>query len=279
MNIRYTRKNGSIAIGAVVATSCGLVAAIALVVANDPTLVLDAVARVGWGIAAIVAIRVVIMGLTGVAWGRLVRPLTQQGFGVFVFLRWVREAINVLLPVASFGGDLIGTRLLTFWGVAGGLAGASILVDLLIQAFAQFLFTVAGFGLLVAGGRGGTMVQWLATGLLIAAAALGGFYVAQRFGLFDLIERGMLVVARWLKASFGSELRLHHNLQRIHANRTAMLGSIFVHLAAWFLGVAEIWIALACMGAEPTFAQALVLESLGQAIRDAAFPVPGALGV
>jgi hypothetical protein len=51
-------------------------------------------------------------------------------------LQWVREAIKVLLPVAQVGGDLIGGRLLSFRSVSGNLAGASILVDLLIQIIA-----------------------------------------------------------------------------------------------------------------------------------------------
>ncbi|WP_296650180.1 lysylphosphatidylglycerol synthase domain-containing protein [Paraburkholderia sp.] len=278
MKIPYLRTNGGAAIGAIVATSCGLLAAVALVVSHDVTLVLGAVTRAGWSIAAIVAIRAVIVVFIGVAWGRVVRPLSRQRYGVFVLLRWIREAINVLLPVVSVGGDLIGARLLTFWGVAGGLAGASILVDLLVQAFAQFLFTVAGFGLLVAGGRGGALIEWLSTGLAVAAAALIGFYLAQRFWLFALIERGLLAAARWLKMSFG-ELGLHDNLQRIHANRAALLSAVFVHLTAWFIGVTEIWVALTYMGAKPTLTEAMVLESLGQAVRDAAFPVPGAYGV
>ncbi|MFC5430469.1 hypothetical protein ACFPTO_16910 [Paraburkholderia denitrificans] len=158
--------------------------------------------------------------------------------------------------------NLIGARLLTFWGVAAGLAGASILVDLLIQAFAQFLFTIAGFGLLVAGGRGGALIEWLSTGLVVAAAALIGFYLAQRFWLLALLERGLLAAARWLKMSFG-KLGLHDNLQRIHANRTALLSAVFAHLTAWFIGVTEIWITLTCMEAKPTLTEAMVLESLG----------------
>ena len=52
-------------------------------------------------------------------------------------LRFVREGINVLLPVASVGGDVVGGRLLTFWGVSGALAAASILVDMLFQVGTQ----------------------------------------------------------------------------------------------------------------------------------------------
>ena len=38
-----------------------------------------------------------------------------------MLLRLVREGINVLLPVASVGGDVVGGRLLTFWGATGAL--------------------------------------------------------------------------------------------------------------------------------------------------------------
>ena len=54
-----------------------------------------------------------------------------------ISLRFVREGVNVLLPVASVGGEVVGGRLLTFWGVAGSLAAASLLADMLIQVATQ----------------------------------------------------------------------------------------------------------------------------------------------
>jgi uncharacterized membrane protein YbhN (UPF0104 family) len=59
--------------------------------------------------------------------------------------------------------------------------------------------------------------------------------------------------------------------------RLATAGGL--HLVAWGFGVGEIWVGLAAMGQSPSLMQALVLESLGQAVRSAAFPVPGALGI
>jgi putative membrane protein len=51
------------------------------------------------------------------------------------------------------------------------------------------------------------------------------------------------------------------------------------HLASWIVGAGEVWLALYFLGHPIGIGQALLLESLGQAVRTAAFVVPGALGV
>ena len=94
-------------------------------------------------------VRVSAILLCGLAWGCVVQGLAGLGqarTGAFVLLRLVREGINVLLPVASVGGDVVGGRLLTFWGVAGPLAAASILADMLFQVGTQALFALLGAG-------------------------------------------------------------------------------------------------------------------------------------
>ena len=55
--------------------------------------------------------------------------------------------------------------------------------------------------------------------------------------------------------------------------------SVALHAVAWGLGAAEIWIVLACIGVEVSLTEVLVLESLSQAIKSAAFAVPSGLGV
>jgi uncharacterized membrane protein YbhN (UPF0104 family) len=50
-------------------------------------------------------------------------------------------------------------------------------------------------------------------------------------------------------------------------------------LLAWVLGAGEVWLALYFLGHPVTVSNALILESLGQAIKAAAFAIPGALGV
>jgi hypothetical protein len=79
-------------------------------------------------------------------------------------LRWIREAIDVLLPVASIGGSLASARLLTFWRVSVAMALAGVFADVFLQTVAQALFASAG-ALLLAGMVGlGTLLPQLFLG-------------------------------------------------------------------------------------------------------------------
>ncbi|MFX6269937.1 lysylphosphatidylglycerol synthase domain-containing protein, partial [Acinetobacter baumannii] len=82
-----------------------------------------------------------------------------------ISLRFVREGINTLLPVAQVGGDLIGARLLTRRGTPGGMAGASMFVDLMTQAVTQLVFTVAGLLLLMQITGDGPLVRTVSGGV------------------------------------------------------------------------------------------------------------------
>src|SRR4030095_12767702 len=93
-----------------------------------------------------------------------------------VLVRFIREAANALLPLMQVGGDLIGARLIMFGGVAGPLAAASIIVDILIQAVTQFLFACLGVAVLVALGVGDGMARTIAGALAVAGILLAGFY-------------------------------------------------------------------------------------------------------
>lgn len=240
---------------------------------HDVTQVLDLLEKMGWGLAAIIAVRAAILVLCGQGWAELLRSFQPPPQRIFIGLRFLREAINVLLPVAQVGGDLIGGRLLTFWRVPGGLAGASILVDVLLQASTQLLFVMLGMAALLGMSRNAAPTAWAELALPAMGLGLGGFYLVQRSGLFRLVER------LFKRAGFGGDLHLDKGLQAIYRHRAAVWRSLCWHLAAWLLGMAEIWIGLACLGHPVGLVEVLILESLGQAVRSAAFPVPGALGL
>jgi hypothetical protein len=84
---------------------------------------------------------------------------------------------------------------------------------------------------------------------------------------------------RWPAAAPGSGIRLHGSLQAIYADRPAIAAAFSLHELAWLLGALETWIALRLMGMPVNAAAALILESLSQALRAAAFPVPSGLGI
>jgi len=259
---------------------CGLAVVLWLLYQNDYRAVLRTMADVGGGLAVVVLVRGVTLAACGLAWWCLLRGLAAVRVPIVMGLRTVGEAVNVLLPVAAVGGDIVRARLLNFSGVAGGVAAASVLVDLLLQAAAQALFALIGIALLMQVAGGTELASWAARGVGIAALALGGFYAAQRFGGARLIERGFDALARrWPATAPGSGIRLHGSLQAIYADRPAIAAAFSLHELAWLLGALETWIALRLMGMPVNAPAALILESLSQALRAAAFPVPSGLGV
>ncbi len=234
----------------------------------------------GWAIPATVVLHIAQLWLSAAAW-----RLAVGKAAVTLRIRWIRESVNSLLPVAQLGGNLVGIRLLMQRGISGALAGAGTTLDLTIEAMTQFLFTVAGIAAIGAIGLDddqalGGWGAWLDGGLALMAVGLVGFVVAQRAGLMRLVEYLALALGRFFPGFSVESVRgLHAELMRLQRNRGALLRATCLHLFAWSLGVAETWLALVAMGIETSPAQALVIESLGMAVRSAGFAVPGALGI
>jgi putative membrane protein len=227
----------------------------------------------------VVMVRAVTVVVAGVGWWLLFPPKMRPQLGTCVLLRFVREGVNVLLPVAQVGGDLVGAGLLTLYAVPGALAAASVIVDVLIQAATQFLFAIVGLLTLVALGADQTLAQSAAIGIAIAVLMLAGFYLAQRRGgqrvLRSVVNR-LTGDREW--RVLGTIDAVYHNLAMIYAARSSLIASCVVHLAGWVVGAAEVWIVFAFMGHPVSIGEALVIESLLHAVRGAAFAIPGALG-
>jgi putative membrane protein len=182
--------------------------------------------------------------------------------------------------VAQVGGDFMGARLLTLWRVDSGLAGASVLVDLMIQTATLVVFSLVGLALLAMLGGYSELILWIALGLLVLSLAVAGFFLVHRAGGFLALERALLRLAEkpgW--AMLGGIANLDRGLTAIHARREAIAVATLVHLLVWFIGALEIWIALAYMGHPVGYMEALAIESLGHAVRAAGFLVPGGIGV
>ena len=141
-----------------------------------------AVASVGWGAALVVLARAIGVSGAGIGWGFLVVGAAIRRPRLFVGLRFIREGINCLFPVAQVGGDLIGARLLTFFGVAGGLAFASVFVDIFVQVATLLIFVLAGVGILLAVSDDHVVATAVSYGLLAAAPAIAGLFLVLRIG-------------------------------------------------------------------------------------------------
>ena len=71
--------------------------------------VVQAVLSSEWGSALVVLARAIALCGCGVGWWFLLTPKGPPP-RIFVALRFIREAINGLLPFAVVGGDIIGTH-------------------------------------------------------------------------------------------------------------------------------------------------------------------------
>jgi putative membrane protein len=241
--------------------------------------VMAAIAASRWATALVTAARVIVLVGAGLGWWLLL-PTKPRGPLVFVLLRFIREAINSFFPLAVIGGDVIGARLLSQFGIATNLAVASVLVDIFIQVVCLLVFVLAGVGI-VAGLVGDHAVTATALVLLaVAVPAVSGFFLALNFGAFEPVVRWLIAFGekrQW--SAFGHVADLGGWLQRIWRNYRGLSESFVVHLATVFFGAIEVWIALKFMNHPVGVMEAIAIESLGQGSRSAAFVLPGGLGV
>lgn len=268
----------------IIAGLFGLLLATGLVTYHGAGAVAEALLVAGWGLAAITAFHLIPILFSAMAWRAVLPRAGRPGLGALAVVRWVRESVNNLLPVAQVGGELVGARLLTFKGLPARTAGSSVVVDFTMGLVAQVLFTLMGLGLL-AGTSSDPMVASVVAAALggvgLLLAGLVGFVLAQHRGMFsvaaglaDRITRGW----GW-RSIGGGAARIDAAVRVLYRDRHAVLVCGAWRGATWIVGAGEIWITLYALGHPVSFAEALILESLGQAVRSAAFIVPGALGV
>jgi putative membrane protein len=234
---------------------------------------------VGWGVLFVVLVRAATVSVAGAGWWVLLPAHGPVSLWTAVFLRFIREAVNSLLPLTQVGGDVVGARLLTFWAVPGALAAASVIIDVLMQAATLLLFSAIGLLTLVALGADETVSLGAAAGLGVGLLMLGGFYIAQRSGgrrLLSFALSRLNLDATW--GVLGKVDAVYQSLSMIYARRSGIAASGLVHILGWLIGVAEVWIVLAFMGHPVSVGDALVIESLTQAVRAGAFMVPSAVG-
>ena len=256
----------------------GALVTLALIVYVGIPEVLAAIAQSGWATAEVVLFHLVMLLIPAAAWRLLMDD--RQPLWLVAFARIVRESVNNLIPLAQIGGEVAGARLLSLWRMPATTAAASIIVDLTVETAAQIIFTAFGLGLLAAIGMDSATLTSLALGLGIATALIVGFYVAQRRGLFRLLElllNRLAASSSW--RSLGSLAGLHDQVVQIYGRTFRTIGALGWHLAGWIVGAGEIWIAFQALGIELSPIQAIAYESLVQAVRSAGFFIPMGLGI
>jgi len=200
------------------------------------------------------------------------------------WIRWLRESINSLLPVASVGGDIVGARLANLRGVPGPQATACMIVDTTVGVATQIVFVMTGVVLLVLHSTERStllvaLIVLIGMGVFVAATAV--FVFLQHRGLtvgFTKFARHILP-KQWLSAFADRASTVDEAVVAAYRTGWAFFGANVLRLIGWAAGAGEIWLVMQCLGQPLDVVEAFTLESLGSGIRAAAFVVPGALGV
>lgn len=230
------------------------------------------------GIAISAAVHLPQIVLTAMAWRVLLPASSRPALPAMALLRWFRESANALLPAGALVGQAAAARLLVRRGVPAGMAGATATVDLTLEAVSQLVFTLVGIGLLLARGADQDMAGLAAAGLGVAALGAIAMVVAQR-NLGPLERLLARLSRRWPAMNPGWIGDLRQAVLDLHTERRALAAAVLWHGGAWVLGAVEIIGVLGLLGHEISFADALVVESLAQALRNVGFMLPGALAV
>jgi putative membrane protein len=257
----------------------GLAAVVGLIFSTGVAPVEGAFEAAGFGVAGVCLLRGVAVACAGLGWFVLFPPPVRPNALTCVLIRFLREGANALLPMTQVGGEVIGARALTLRGFPASLSAASLVVDVLVQAVTQFLFAALGVAMLASAARSSAVGGTVAAVVAVAAPALGGFYFVQQPPGLRLVKTVLTRVAgnrAWL--SFGAIEALYSQLRSIYGNRSGLIAAFAIHSAIWLFGALEVLLILIAMGLPASYPEALIIESLLQAIRGAAFAIPGALG-
>src|SRR5579883_549309 len=258
----------------------GLVAASALVIYQGAEPVIVTFASAGWGLLWVALYHAVPMVANARAWQVLLPGRAQPSFGFFVWMVWVREAVNSMLPVARIGGEVVGAWLLTTRGVRRRPAAATLVVDMTMSLISQLAFTLIGVGFLVTHAGDRSLASGIGLGLLISVPIVGAFGLVQRIGIFGFLARVFrLAFGDRFERMVGGAKALDRAVHVIYRRPSRTLSCGLWQLLGWLVSAGETWIALAALGHPIGAGDAVMVTALVEAASSSAFLVPGALGV
>ena len=235
----------------------------------------------GWGLAVVAAYHVLPLAFDAAAIAVLLDRSARHGsFCNALRARWAGESVNSLLPVGQIGGPVLMVRYLAHRGARMRDAAAAITVSTTTQALSQMLFALLGIVLFGAQGDLSDQRAPIIIVTIILALCIVVFCVLQRRGMFGRVLR---VAARLFGKRDWDGLTLHADavdaaIRNLYRNRRKVAASFMLNLAGWIAGTGEVWLILYFLGHPVSWHEALLLESVGQAIRGAAFAIPGSLG-
>jgi putative membrane protein len=266
-----------------VAALVGFLGALWLVWHSNPGVVLSLMRTAGVGLLLAGLVHVLPMLANAKDWQTLIIDVRRPSVASMLHLVWIRESVNSMLPVARIGGEIVSYRLMRRWGLGASVATASLVVDMQLTLISQMMFALVGIGFLLTHAASNTLhlAGDLAWGVVALTPVLVLFALVQHASPFERLTRLLnRMTSGHFTALVGESAQIDQTIKSIWRHRGVVLRYLFFWQPLQNVATAlEILLALQFMGTRISFAEAVVIESLIQAISSTAFFVPGGLGV
>lgn len=264
--------------------SAGLVVFIVLLGWQGLPTVLSTLALAGWGLVLVALYHLLPLALDAAAIRVLFVAHTPSAMREALLARWIGESGNSLMPAGQIGGPVLMARYFARRGIPVQNAVAAVTVSTTLQTFAQIGFSLFGVSLLGAHATHASQGTLRASSLIASAflaLQIAGFYLLQRRGFFSSLLRA---AARLMSKRDWSDWMSHAQaidsaVETTYGRSARVAASFALSMIGWVVGTVEVYWILQLLGSPVSWSDALLLESVGQAIRGAAFAIPGALGV
>lgn len=263
-----------------VALVLGAAAVAALIIGNGAHQLGTVLARGGFKLLLVPLFMLIPLGVDARGWQALLRK--PPPWRRFVYARWVSEAVNSLLPVAQVGGLFVKAYLLGKRGIEPALAMASAIVAATLSAVSLLAFIALTLALMTIRDPHTDILIPLVLGAGLFGLAVYFFYRLQRRGTAILPSRlraWALFALTSLARSTENAEALKSHLDQIYRDKRRLWKSFSLQFFGWLLGSMEVWLIAHLLGGTISLVDALILEGLGQTVRNVAFFIPGALGL
>ena len=190
-------------------------------------------------------------------------------------------AVNAILPVATIGGSFVKARVLSLWGVPPVDTISTMVVDKTVQAIVAAILGMIGVVLLAILLPDDPRITAIALATLALVFGIFGFVIFQLCGGFSIIARIANKAAKSdrFKEFITKAPDLDVAIRLIYKKYGTLLLSCLIRLVIRLSLVGELMFAAYLVGQPIGIIEASAIKILVGSARDAAFAIPGQLGI
>ena len=235
----------------------------------------------GWSILLVCFFAIPSFYLSGEAWRCLFRREHRPPMPQTFLASSMGAAVNILLPVASIGGEVAKARILTLWSYSGKQAVSTVVVDKTVQAIVVLIWGITGTIMLAMLVNEPAIVNGAIIGAALLFLGILGFIFIQHSGSMSFLARFGAKIGGMEKwgGIVDDAGEVDKSIREIYRRPVSVLAACGMRLAIRIILVGEVVLAGHLLGFPIGFGEALMLKGLVIALRGLSFAIPAGLGI